>query len=186
MAVVVGIRQQQRHGHPHGVAGRHRRRCFAAKRHGGARLRLGVVEIQRMARGHRLRDPVPDESEAEHEGHDERGGEHRKRARRGEQASGGAPEERSDGRWHGAQPADESGDGVDEAEDGRGDELADEGGQPDEPPCRNGEEQEDIGGVSSGGWVSWLADVEAIAVAVAVGAGGRGRQEGVVAMVFGC
>ena len=171
LAIVVGIGQQQRHRHPHGVPRRQRHAPRSAEGHRGARLRLRVVEVERLAHGHRLLHPVPDKDEAEQHGHEQRGDKGNEGARRGEQADGRAPEVRCDHRGKGAQCANENGDGEDEAEDGRGDELPEEGDQPDEPAGRDGKEEERIVDLP-GGCASWPAVVEGVRQGVIVLASG--------------
>ena len=173
---MVGIRQQQRHRHPHGVPGRQRQAPRSVEGHRGAWLRLRVVEVERPAHGHRLLHPVPDENEAEQYGHEQRGDEDGKGARRGEQAEGRAPEVGCDHRRKGAQRADKGGDGEDEAEDGRGDDLPEEGDQPDEPAGRAGQEEDSIVGIG-GGCASWPAGVEAVA--------GYGGRQGAIVLALG-
>jgi len=167
LTVVVGIRKQQRHGHPDGVTRRQHGASSGAsssttKDYRGAGLRLRVVEEELLAQGDRVLDPVPDKNEAEEHGHEQRGHKGNEGARRGEQASRRAPEVGRDRRREGAQCADESGDGEDEAEDGRRDELPEEGEQADEPACRDGKEEEGVVGFTAG-CASWPARVVAIA-----------------------
>lgn len=169
LTVVVGIRKQQRHGHPDGVtrrqhgAGAGVGASSSAKDHHGAGLRLRVVEEELLAHGDRVLDPVPDKNEAEEHGHEQRGHKGNEGARRGEQAARRAPEAGRDRRREGAQCADESSDGEDEAEDGRRDELSEEGEQADEPACRNGKEEEGVVVGLHGGSASWPARVVAVA-----------------------
>jgi hypothetical protein len=85
--------------------------------------------------------------------------------RSGDRADGGAPDDGGRCRRDGAQLADERRDGEDhEGEDSGDDALAEEGDQPDEPACRDGEEEE---GVAAAGGFSGCRQ-EAVVVAVVV------------------
>ncbi|KAG8091237.1 hypothetical protein GUJ93_ZPchr0011g26893 [Zizania palustris] len=75
----------------------------------GARLRLGVVAIQRLVHGHRLTgsaNPGKDKGKVDQEGHGERGNERRKGAGRGEPARGDAPHEGGGSHKNGAECSD--------------------------------------------------------------------------------
>lgn len=144
--------------------------------HHGARLHLSVVEVERLAYGHGLLNPVLNKNEAEQHRHEQSRYKDGKGASGGEKPKGRAANVTGDHSRKGAQLAKECGDREEKSEHSRCDALAEEGDQPDEPACRARQEGDCVGGFR-GGRASCPASVGAIA-------GGSGRQ-GVIARESG-